>query len=107
MRNAIGGRIGAIVSNFFNGAPPLNDQEAEDLGFTVNVNHLFGYKDLTDATDQLFGLYTKPDTILNISLDAAPPGMRSDWSMKASMENLARHQKDPALQKPLSGGVRG
>lgn len=76
----------AIVSQFFNGAPPLTDQEASDLGFTVNVNHLFGFKELTDASDQVFGLYTKPETILTIELDAAPPGKAALWGMEASTE---------------------
>lgn len=76
----------AIVSEFFNGAPPLSDQEAQDLGFTVNVNHLFGYKELADASDQFFGLYTKPATLIEVSLDAAPPGKSTLWGMEASME---------------------
>jgi hypothetical protein len=76
----------AIISNFFNGAPPLTDDEAQELGFTVNVNHLFGFKDLTNAADQLFGIYTKPATHLEITLDAAPPGKGSDWGRKASLE---------------------
>jgi hypothetical protein len=76
----------SIVSNFFNGAPPLTDQEAEDLGFTINVNHLFGFKELTDASDQIFSLYTKPATLIEIELDAAPPGKRMEWGMQAALE---------------------
>lgn len=71
----------AIVSNFFNGAPPLTDEEAQDLGFTINVNHLFGFQELTTASDQIFGLYTKPASLVEIDLDAAPPGKRLLWSM--------------------------
>jgi len=73
----------ATVSNFFNGAPPLSDAEAEELGFTVNVNHLFGYQDLDDTAGQLRALYTKPTHLFNVELAAAPPGKRTDWGMKA------------------------
>lgn len=73
----------AMVSSFYNGAPPITDSEAEELGFTVNVNHLFGYQDISDATDQLFGLYTKPTHLFSVALDASPPGKASDWGMKA------------------------
>jgi hypothetical protein len=73
----------ATVSAFFNGQPPLTDEEAADLGFTVNVNHLFGYTDLDRAKEQLYSLYTKPTTLFDVQLHVAPPGKRSDWSMKA------------------------
>lgn len=76
----------AIVSNFFNGAPPLTDAEAEELGFTVNVNHLFGYRELADASDRVFGLFTKPATLIEVELNAAPNGKRSDWGVAAAME---------------------
>lgn len=73
----------ATVSNFFNGAPPLSDKEAEDLGITVNVNHLFGYKDIDDATGQMIALFTKPPHLFSVELDAAPPGKAAEWGAKA------------------------
>lgn len=73
----------ALVSGFFNGKPPITDQEAEDLGFTVNVNHLFGYKDLDDAAGQLFAFYNKPTHLFGVELDYAPNGKATDWGMKA------------------------
>jgi hypothetical protein len=73
----------ASVANFFNGAPPLTDEEAAELGFTVNVNHLFGYQDIDDAAGQMLAIYTKPTNLFQVELAAAPPGKRADWGMKA------------------------
>lgn len=74
----------AVVSGFFNGEPPLSQQEADDLGFTFNTNSLFGNKYLADAKDQLFSHYTKPPRFMSVELDAAPPGMRAVIGLKAS-----------------------
>lgn len=71
----------ATVSNFFNGAPPMTDDEAQELGLTINVNHLFGYTELADAKDQMFNLLIKPSSQFEVSIDAAPPGKRLDWEM--------------------------
>lgn len=76
----------AIVSGFLNGSPPLTDAEAEELGFTSNVNHLFGKKEIDEAADQMFGLYTKPANLLEVELDSAPPGKGLDWGMQATLE---------------------
>jgi len=76
----------ATVSNFFNGAPPLTDEEAAELGFTVNVNHLFGYRELSDASDQMFGFYTKSRRLIEVDLDSAEPGKRETWRMAAQEE---------------------
>ncbi len=76
----------ATVSNFFNGAPPLTDAEAEDLGITVNVNNLFGHSDLTRSKEQVFSVFTKPARLIEVDLDAAPPGKREDWRMAAQEE---------------------
>lgn len=73
----------ATVSEFFNGAPPISDAEAEEIGLTVNVNNLFGYRELADAKDQMFGLFTKPARLIEVEIDVAPPGKRADWSMYA------------------------
>lgn len=76
----------ATVSNFFNGGPPLTDEEAEELGFTVNVNHLFGFADLADSAEQLGSFLTKPINSFMIELDTAPPGKAADWGMQATTE---------------------
>lgn len=73
----------AIVSGFFNGQPPISDKEADDLGLTTNVNHLFGYTEIRSLRDQLVSLHTKPACMIEIELDSAPAGKRMDWSMKA------------------------
>jgi hypothetical protein len=96
----------AIVSNFFNGAAPLTDAEAEELGFTVNVNHLFGYSELTAAKDQVFSLFTKPARLLEVDLDAAPPGKREIWRMKAQ-ESATRVLRKVTTFKNAYEGVSG
>lgn len=73
----------ATVSDFFNGAPPITNEEAEELGFTVNVNHLFGYKEIAEASNQMLSLYTKPTTPFAVELLSAPAGKAVEWSMKA------------------------
>lgn len=96
----------ATISEFYNGAPPLSDQEAEDLGFTVNVNHLYGYTDIAQVKEQTFGMLTKPARCLEIELDTAPPGRRSDWSMGASLE-ANRVLKKIRKFKPHYEGICG
>lgn len=86
----------ATVSEFFNGAPPLTDKEAEDLGFTINVNSLYGYSDLNNAKNHLFSLYTKPSRHIEIELDAAPPNKRIEWGM------IATEAANRVLRKSLS-----
>ena len=78
----------ATISDFYNGAPPLTQEEAEALGITVNVNHLFGYTQVSEASEILEGLYNKPayNALVKIELDAAPPGKGSDWGIRASQE---------------------
>ena len=73
----------ALVSSFFNGSAPLSEAEAEELGITVNVNHLFGYTDLANAGDQMFSTFTKPTHLFTTELRSAPPGKAVDWSMQA------------------------
>lgn len=96
----------ATVGDFFNGAPPLTDEEAADLGFTVNVNHLFGYKDVSDASDQMFSLFTKPTHFFTVEMDSAPPGKAIEWSMKAQA-GAARVIKKIKSFKTHSQGVCG
>lgn len=96
----------SIVSNFFNGAPPLTQEEAEELGFTVNVNHLFGYRELADASDRVFGLYTKPSTLIEVDLHAAPNGKRSEWAMAAATE-ASRVLRNVISFKTAYQGVAG
>lgn len=74
-----------LVSDFFHGAPPYSDQQAADLGLTVNVNNLFGYKDLSDARDQLLSLYTTPPRLWEVELDQAPPQLKKAWEAKATL----------------------
>lgn len=93
----------SIVSNFFNGAPPLTDAEAEELGFTINVNHLFGYRELADASDRVFGLFTKPATLIEVELNAAPNGKRADWGMAASIEASRVLRKIGAFKTAYQG----
>lgn len=76
----------ATTSEFYNGAPPLSDSEAEDLGFTQNTNHLYGYVEIAQVKEQNFGMLTKPSRMLELELDAAPPGLRANWSMCAGNE---------------------
>lgn len=73
----------ATVSSFFNGAPPISQAEAEELGLTVNVNNLFGYTDIRNLRDQVVALHTKPARMIEIQIDSAPNGKRLDWEMKA------------------------
>lgn len=76
----------AKVSEFFNGAPPLTDEEAEELNITVNVNHLFGYTELAQAASQALARYTKPTNLFDVTLNAAPPGKGTLWGMEAATE---------------------
>lgn len=96
----------ATVSEFFNGAPPLSDEEAEELGFTVNTNNLFGYTEIAQAKEQTFGMLTKPVRCVEIELDAAPPGKRSDWSLIAQTE-ASRVLKKIRRFKPHYEGICG
>jgi hypothetical protein len=96
----------ALVSSFFNGAPPLSDEEAEELGFTVNVNHLFGYTDLSNAADQMFSTFTKPSHLFTVEMRNAPPGKSVEWSMKAQ-ESASRVLRKIRAFKPAMQGVTG
>lgn len=93
----------AMVSSFFNGAPPITDEEAAELGFTVNVNHLFGYKDIDDAAGQLFALYTKPTHLFSVELDYAPNGKAADWGMKAQKAASRVLKKITAFKTAFQG----
>ena len=66
----------ATVSAFFNGEAPLSDEEAEELGLTINVNNLFGFSDISNAKKQLFSLYTKPTRLFSVEIDACPAPVR-------------------------------
>jgi hypothetical protein len=92
-----------IVANFFNGAPPLTDEEAAELGFTVNVNHLFGYREIADAADRSFGLFTKPANLIEIELHAAPSGKRPEWGMAAALEASRVLRKISAFKTAYQG----
>jgi len=96
----------ATVSEFYNGAPPLTDDEAADLGFTVNVSNLFGYTDVAQAKEQTFGMFTKPARCVQIELDAAPPGKRATWGLEASTE-ASRVLKKIKKFKPHYEGICG
>lgn len=96
----------ATVSAFYNGTAPLTDQEAEELGITVNVNNLFGYTDIASARDQCFGLYTKPTEIFAVQLDAAPSNMRQKWEMAISSA-LNETVKGSRRFKPVYQGICG
>lgn len=75
----------ATVADFFNGAPPLTDEEAEEIGLSVNVNNLFGYTELADSRDQLLSLYTKPEQMFTVQLDDIPsPAERQMYEMEAT-----------------------
>lgn len=76
----------AAVSEFFNGAPPLTEDEAERLGLTVNVNHLFGYTEISESSEQMMARYTKPTHPFTVEIDVAPPGKSVSWSMAAQSE---------------------
>lgn len=93
----------ATVSNFFNGAPPLTQAEAEDLGMTVNVNHLFGYKDIDDAAGQMIALYTKPTHLFSTELNFAPNGKAADWSMMAQSAATRVLRKIPSFKTDFMG----
>jgi hypothetical protein len=95
----------ATVSNFFNGAPPLTDEEAKELGFTVNVNHLFGYNDIDDAAGQMFGLYTKPTHLFSVELDAAPPGKGMEWGAKAQAAATRVLRKITSFKSAFEGAT--
>lgn len=77
----------ATVSEFFNGKPPLTDEEAEAIGLTVNVNNLFGYTDLADTKAQALSLFTKPTEVFQVELDAVPQARifeRRFWEMEST-----------------------
>lgn len=76
----------ATVSEFFNGRPPLTDDEARAIGLNINVNNLFGYTELADTKAQALALFTKPTEIFRIELDAVPPSRmfeRGMWEAEA------------------------
>lgn len=79
----------AKVGEFFNGAPPMTDEEAERLGLTVNVNHLFGYTEISDGADQMMARFTKPTHPFTVELETAAPGKAIEWSM-AAQASVAR-----------------
>lgn len=77
----------ATVSEFFNGKPPLSDEEAREIGLTINVNNLFGFTDLADIKAQTLALLTKPTDLFSVEIDAMPPHRlfeRSSWQGEAS-----------------------
>lgn len=76
----------AAVSEFFNGAPPLTEDEAERLGLTVNINHLFGYTEISESSEQMMSRYTKPTHPFTVQIDVAPPGKAVSWSMAAQAD---------------------
>lgn len=96
----------AKISDFFNGAPPLTDQEAEDMGLSINVNNLFGYTEISQSRDQLFGTYTKPTQIYSVELDACPPEVRTRWEIQATAA-LNELVKASGRLKPAFQGVCG
>lgn len=93
----------AIVSNFFNGSPPLSPEEAAALGFTINVNHLFGYKELDDAQSQVFSRFTKPTRLIEVILNAAKPGKGSQWGLEAADEASRVIRKITAFKNDYQG----
>lgn len=96
----------ATVSSFFNGEAPLSDEEAEDLGLSINVNHLFGYTEINSSKKQLFSLYTKPTRLFAIEIDSCPPHVRRKWEMEgaAAMNDLI---KETGRLKHAYEGVSG
>lgn len=77
----------ATVSEFFNGKAPLTDEEAREIGLTINVNNLFGYTDLADIKSQALSLFTKPTDIFRVEVDAMPMHRlfeRGSWEGESS-----------------------
>jgi hypothetical protein len=92
----------ALVSEFFNGKPPLSDEQAAEIGLNINVNNLFGYTDLADAKAQLLGLYTKPTHVFTVEIDAMPANRLFERSMWEAEVDSAMNEliKDSGLFKP-------
>lgn len=74
----------ATVSNFFNGAPPYTDEEAQRIGLTMNVNNLFGFSALATAKGQLRAIFDKPQYFYEIALIDAPAGEKLRFEMMAT-----------------------
>lgn len=95
----------ALVSSFFNGAPPISDAEAEELGFTININHLFGYTDLSNASDQMFSTFTKPTHLFTVEMRDAPAGKALDWGMKAQTAATRVLRKVRSFKPQMQGAT--
>lgn len=96
----------ATVSSFFNGAPPLSDAEAEEMGLNVNVNNLFGYTELAQAKEQTMALINQPPRLFEISLDRAPASQKQRWEMAAAAKLNKVIQRSGRF-KPSYEGVAG
>lgn len=74
----------ATVSNFFNGAPPYTQEEAQRIGLEMNVNNLFGFTALATAKGQLRRMFDVPQFFYEITLKDAPPGEKQRMEMLAT-----------------------
>jgi hypothetical protein len=76
----------ATVANFFNGAPPLTQEEADAQGISVNVNNLFGHAELKQNKGQFLSLYDKPTQLWKVTLKNAPVAVKPRWETNATTE---------------------
>src|SRR5689334_6843534 len=99
----------ATVSEFYNGKPPLTDAEAQEIGLTINVNNLFGFTDIADIKAQTLALFTKPNEIFAIEIDAMPSHRlyeRGAWQSEG-MVGFNRLIKDSGMLKPAYESCAG
>lgn len=99
----------ATVSEFFNGKPPLTEEEAREIGLSINVNNLFGFTDLADIKSQTLGLFTKPTDIFQVEIDAMPLHRlfeRGQWEGEAA-NSFNKLVKDSGMLKPAYESCAG
>ena len=74
----------AMVTSFYNGGAPRDEDELSDLGLTRNTNFLTGHRTMSDSKNALSEVYTKNKNMWLVNIESAPPHLKSDIEIGAT-----------------------
>lgn len=68
------------INELMNGFPPYTEQEVEENGIVVNVNHLEATNRAHDARSQFYQAFLKPGNYFACKTDSGPAHKRQKWN---------------------------
>lgn len=90
-----------VLNRLYNGAPPYNEEEAEENNVQVNRNDLTGPNALSQARRQWGNAFLKPGNYFNVSLESGPSHKRAEWGHTITREINRKLKKRRGMMEQL------